>query len=215
MSDNLRLINNDIEFAMPIIDADDNAVNQDSQSLYINVQRLSDNKWWENGSWVNAPEPLNYIECTEDESSGIYKYILADAYDTGENLYQIHVNSEGVVEQNFYYEHNLVPKADMLAIDSDFAQAEKLKRGLKGTIYGTVVADSGNSTTQFKTTLTQNYIDVYKNRVVTFIHDIKPLPKPKDEGESVLLTDYDPINKILKTSPMINQPAVGDEFVIT
>ena len=219
-SDNLRIVGSDLQFSMPIIKQNNTVVNATApQTLQISVKRLTDNKWWNGSSWA-VSETL--LSCVEDGTSGMYLYTLTSGYIQGEALYRVRLKAVGVVNTDYSIEFNLVPKADMVAVDGDYVQATKLKYGLRGTTYGEVVSWGSTDTNQFKAKIYDPVTgleagsgndDNYKNRVITFIEGVNG--KPSDESESVLIQNYNQSLKVFTTSDMINAPSVGDEFVIT
>lgn len=88
-----------------------------------------------------------------------------------------------------------------------FPVSEKASQAASTIVLGTVVADGGNSTTQFKTNLTEATNDHFNGRVVLFVTgDLA--------GQATDVTDYDGVNKILLVTAMTEIPAPTDAFVL-
>lgn len=88
-----------------------------------------------------------------------------------------------------------------------FPVSQKASQAASTIVSGAVVADGGNSTTQFKTNLTEATNDHYNGRVVLFVTGALT-------GQATDVTDYDGVNKILVVTPMTEIPAPTDVFVL-
>jgi hypothetical protein len=88
------------------------------------------------------------------------------------------------------------------------ASAGRRLRQLGDVISGTVVADSGNSTIQFTTDLTESRDDFYNDQLVRFVTG-------NLLGYAAPILDYDGTNKIITVDePMVDIPDDGIEFGI-
>lgn len=86
-------------------------------------------------------------------------------------------------------------------------QEGKRSKAASTMALGVVVADGGNSTTQFKTDLAEATDGHYNGRVVIF--------RTGNLAEQAApITDYDGPNKILTVTAMTEVPVATDEFVI-
>lgn len=74
-------------------------------------------------------------------------------------------------------------------------------------VLGVVVADGGNSTTKFKTDLTETTNGHYNGRVVIF-------RTGNLTNQAVAITGYDGANKIPTVTAMTEEPAADDKFII-
>jgi len=88
-----------------------------------------------------------------------------------------------------------------------FPVSEKQSKAASTIAEGTVVADAGNSTTQFKTNLTKTDNDFYKDGIVKFSSG-----NMFEQGTEI--TAYNGTTKILTVVAMTQTPAADDEFVI-
>lgn len=86
-------------------------------------------------------------------------------------------------------------------------QEGKRSKAAATMVLGTVVADGGNSTTQFKVDLTEVTNDHYNGRIVIFLDGA--LAKQATD-----ITDYDGTNKIIIVTAMTDIPAEGNTFII-
>jgi len=207
-----------LKFSIPVLDADHIGIHESEQSIKIKVRRQKDGKWWSGTDWVD-PEPASFnLPCIERESDGVYVYTLLAGYELGQNLYNVQVLADGIVttgngtDDFFTVDFNIIPKADVQAIAFDYEQAIKLRRGLKGTFFGTVVDGFIPTTTKFKVNLPSPVTKNYNNRVITFINDGFV---PCDDGESLGIISYDGLTKIVEVTEAANPPLVGSQFVVT
>ncbi|MBA7621510.1 hypothetical protein ES703_28874 [subsurface metagenome] len=88
-----------------------------------------------------------------------------------------------------------------------FPVSQKASQAASTIVIGAVVADGGNSTTQFKTNLTEVTNDHYNGRVVLWVTGALT-------GQATDVTDYDGVNKILLVTAMTEIPAPTDTFVL-
>lgn len=100
-----------------------------------------------------------------------------------------------------------IPDVNVAQIDGDSVAATKQRRILTLIPIGNVVADAGNSTTQFKCDLTATVTGRYADRQVYFLDGVL------DDEEVGILT-YDGSTKIITCTAATSVPADGQEFVI-
>lgn len=97
------------------------------------------------------------------------------------------------------------------AISGSTSAADKLEASAETIILVTVVADAGNSTTQFKTDLTETTDGHFNGRTVIFTSGNL---SGSSEPQATRITDYDGTNKILTVVAMTETPAPGNTLNI-